>query len=157
MSIIEKLYSDAFEDGVNYAIEKMFAEEEKLTDREMALINNKRGRLLGLLGTGGGGNTGYIIGRSQARKKIKEGASDEDVKKAAMKGSLIGSVVPTAGLHALGYIKSKRPGSFVEFKPGSAAFHAIRGAAGSVIGSRMNANEMIERRKTLKDRDKERD
>lgn len=31
ISIKEKIYSKAFEDGVNYAIERMFSEEKKIS------------------------------------------------------------------------------------------------------------------------------
>jgi hypothetical protein len=157
MTKIERLYSEAFEDGVNYAIEKMFGENKELTDREMDLVKNKKGRFVGILGTGGGGNVGYLLGRKMARDTIKKGGSDEDVKKQAMKGSLIGSAGTVALAAANGYamMKHRNPGTPIEFNPAGLLFHAGRGIAGSVVGSKMNANEMIKRRKTLLDKDKD--
>lgn len=158
MTEIERLYSEAFEDGVNYAIQRMFSKEKKeLTDSEMDLVKNKKGRFVGMLGTVSGGNVGYLLGRKMARDKIREGGSDEDVKKEAMKGSLIGSLGIIAAGTAKGIAEAKaiNPQARVTVNVPGLLFNVARGVGGAVVGSRMNADEMSKRRKTLLDKDKD--
>jgi DNA-binding protein Fis len=112
--IKEKIYSKAFEDGVDYAIEKMFAElkggylddifhpiNEEQVDPKLKKLSdytkNDEGQMLSLLGIGGGGISGYYAGRRGVRQGILRGDSDEDILKRAKRDSLVTGVLVHSG------------------------------------------------------------
>lgn len=84
----EKNYSEGFEDGIDYAVQKLYvnAHQAKQEERDS---KNWRGLGAAALLPGAGGIPGYIVGRSEVKKAIREGKSDEDVKAAGRKVSNI--------------------------------------------------------------------
>lgn len=126
-NIYQQLYSEAFDDGVDYAIEKMFGSGDEP-------VKSTKGRLWGLLGTGSGGNAAYLVGRHSARNGIREGDSDAEIlKRATISGALAGAgndlVMHGAGARYKGRL-----------------IHDIVGTGLGVYGARKNAKEEIKAR-----------
>jgi hypothetical protein len=71
ISIKEKIYSKAFEDGVNYAIQKMFGEEEEKKPSKTPYVigGTAASALGGSLGAGIGGIAGTL---KELKKAAKE-------------------------------------------------------------------------------------
>lgn len=80
INLREKIYSKAFEDGINYAIEKMFNEDEKKPNKTPYVIGGTAASILGgSLGAGIGGTVGAIKELKKAAKEagIKDYMADE--------------------------------------------------------------------------------
>lgn len=97
----EKNYSEGFEDGIDYAVQKLYvnAHQAKQEERDS---KNWRGLGAAALLPGASGIPGYLVGRSEVKKAIREGKSDEDVKAAGRKvsnitGGIEQGVLGTAG------------------------------------------------------------
>jgi len=132
----EKVYSEAFEDGVNYAIEKMFG--KVMSDKDYEKIKNDEGKYWGALGFGGGGLASYQAGYRGAQKAAKEGMSDEEIMKKATEYALLGGTIQ-GGINHI-FWKGNTPLRIV---------HSVAGTAAGVHGARENAKEIIRRRKQI--------
>lgn len=84
ISIKEKIYNKAFEDGVNYAIQRLFAEEEEDQNK------NKSGAapwiVGGAVGTAAGLGGGYLAS-SGNRRRIQEGKTVVSIAEGDIKAS----------------------------------------------------------------------
>lgn len=134
----EKVYSEAFEDGVNYAIEKMFG--KTMSDKDLKKLKNEDGSAWGTLGFGGGGIAAYQAGKNRAEQAAKEGKSDEEILRDATSGALASGALINAVHHY--FWKSRTPLAFA---------HSVAGTASGVYGARENAKEIIRRRKQIED------
>lgn len=110
MSYLEdRLYSAAFNDGFDYAVEKLFADKDEKNKRvtmrqaelEEELGKNWSGALPALLGYGSTVPIGYLVGRSEVNKALREGKSDEELKEKADRVGRINRYV-NEGLNGVG-------------------------------------------------------
>ena len=103
MSIEERLYSEAFEDGVNYVIQRMFADKtekdkKKVTMRQAELEEQLGSNWDGVLPAYFGGNLpAYLIGRSEINKALREGKDDDELKEKANKVGRINRYIQEGG------------------------------------------------------------
>jgi hypothetical protein len=134
----EKVYSEAFEDGVNYAIQKMFG--KVMSKEDLKKLENDDGSTWGTLGFAGGGISAYQGGKHCAEKAAKEGKSDEEILRDATSGALASGAVTNA-IHHL-FWKGHTPLYIA---------HSVAGTAAGVHGARENAKEIIRRRKQIED------
>jgi hypothetical protein len=136
IEIKEKIYSKAFEDGVNFAIQKMFG--KMMSDKDLEKLKNDDGCAWGTLGFAGGGVSAYKSGKYRAEKAAKEGKSDEEILRDATSGALAGGAITNAVHHY--FWKGRSP---------LAIAHSIAGTASGVYGARENAKEIIRRKKQV--------
>lgn len=153
INYIEKLYSEAFDAGFEYAIEKLFTSDEDLkkykdkidTDdlTKLGHYPQSAGYLFGRLGGGRAASRA-------AKRAIKRGDTDEEVEKKSRRAAAIragiGSAIAGGGIIACG----TRVGGPAQ-KAGIVA--AGLGAGSAIYGSQRDAKkkakELIERRENL--------
>lgn len=110
ISIKEKIYSKAFEDGINYAIEKMFGEGEEKERKNRGL-----GKAIGIgsgIGLASHALQAPIEGVAEDSRRTLKKLADKETLKAIAKdrfatrggiASLASKVVAGAGIAAAGY------------------------------------------------------
>ena len=128
-NIYQQLYSEAFEDGVDYAIEKMFGSGDEP-------VKSSQGRGWGLLGTYGGGNAAYLTGRTAGRRAIRKDKTNKEVLRDATIASITAGAADNAIKHAVG-AKAVTPLMLA---------HDVLGTAAGVHGARKNAKAEIKAR-----------
>ena len=130
INIREKIYSKAFEDGVNYAIEKMFTSDEDLKkygDKIDTSEITKRDYFPKTGGLGYGRIGGAKAGSRAMKRAIERGESDEEVEKKGKRAALIRAGVGT-GLAAV---------------PGIAAIKGAKAFKGTLINYAKNFEKAI--------------
>lgn len=130
MSLEERIYSKAFEDGVNYVIEKMFTSDndlEKYGDKIDTSDITKRDYFPKTAGLGYGRIGGAKAGSRAMKRAIERGESDEEVEKKGKRAALIRAGVGT-GLAAV---------------PGIAAIKGIKKVKGGLIDLIKEAEEKM--------------
>lgn len=129
MSYIEKLYSEAFDEGFEYAIEKLysFAEErkKKTTEEDLEREAKHASNWKGFFPSGLLTPAGYGPARLKVKQSVKEGKSDDEIREEAHKEY------------------DKRAASFRKLQAGVAGLggaltgtgiHAVYGKEGSKLG-----------------------
>lgn len=165
----EKNYSEGFDDGVDYAIQKMFGSNMHQAELDEKEARNARGLGKGLVSFS---PVAYLAGRGRVNKAIREGKSDDEVIEAADKparisGKINKGILTTAGIaggaagtDALVRYALENPEKLSKkAKAVIAAGSLIGGAAGyglghakqkiSQLANRDNADEAIRRRKKV--------
>ena len=142
MSIEERLYSRAFEDGVNYAIQRMFndkteKDKKKVTMRqaelEEQLGSNWSGALPAVLGYGN--IPAYLIGRSEINKALREGKDDDELKEKADKVGRINRYINEgSGAASLGFMGGVI-GHDPKLSPIPIKHRGLRTATGAALGA----------------------
>lgn len=98
IDIEEKIYSDAFEDGVNHAVQKLFTSDEDLQKYGNKIDTSditKRDYFPKTLGIGFGRIGGAKAGSRAMKRAIERGESDEEVEKRGKRAALIRAGVGT--------------------------------------------------------------
>ena len=129
-NIYQQLYSEAFEDGVNYAIEKMFTSDndlEKYGDKIDTSDITKRDYFPKTAGFGFGRIGGAKAGSRAMKRAIERGESDEEVEKKGKRAALIRAGIGT-GLAAV---------------PGIAAIRGVKKMKGGIVDLVKEAEEKM--------------
>ena len=151
-----KNYSDAFMDGVDYAIQRLYANAHQ-AEQEEKNAKNWKGAVVGAAGD----PVTYLIGRNEINKALREGKSDDDVKAAGRKVAKIsGGIKQGVGAAALG-TSGGIIGHTIGGKKGAAIGAVLGGGLGlgaGTVGKKIdqwgidkNADEAIRRRKKVRE------
>lgn len=147
ISIKEKIYSKAFEDGVNYAIQKMFAKkDEDMSDLSYKGNSNHSGYSRAMLLGGGVGTPAAMIGRFAGKSRAialdEKGKDDDRIRTGATTtGGLVGGLVG-AGTSAGAIYGGKKLLDYADKKGGDTVVRKIKDAiVGTITPDEKTAKE----------------